>query len=69
MKFESYINLLLNFVYYNLNHVLFFLFNFFLKKLNNLLGLYFSLWKVANYSDVYWFLFSNKKTLYELKWM
>lgn len=29
----------------------------------------FYLWKTSNYADSYWFLYSNKKTLYESRFL
>ena len=40
---------------------LYFIVNLFLEyTLNN-----FSFWKVANYPDAYWFLYANKKNIYQ----
>ena len=51
--------------------------NYLLPTLNNLISLvvdvllvvtinYFPVWKIANYADSYWFLYSNKKITYEV---
>ena len=62
---------------YYLNLVNQVVYNFFLPRLLNLINLlgditlffmlkYFPVWKVSNYADAYWFLYSNKKITYEV---
>ena len=63
MKFEH----LYNFLIFNFNFYLPFIYSIF-KNVKNLVFLnYFFNWKVSNYGDSYWFLYSNKKALHELR--
>lgn len=38
--------------------------NFSQSLLNNLF-----LWKVSNYADAYWFIYSNKRTLHDIRYL
>ncbi len=63
MKLERLHNFL-NFVF---NFKFVFFFNFIKQSWNNFLINYFFNWKIANYGDSYWFFYSNKKSLHELR--
>lgn len=62
MKFEQVINLI-KILIWKFNFKLVFLLSFFIKFFNK----FFFSWKILNYADSYWFLYSNKKFFYEKK--
>lgn len=52
---------------YLLNFKLFFYLKLFFNLVNFFFLNYFFIWKLSNYADSYWFFYSNKKSLYELR--
>ena len=65
MKFEQ--------VYSFISMFLIKYYQFFLLLLNKILNKFtinfFFNWKISNYSDSYWFLYSNKKSIHELRYL
>lgn len=39
------------------------------QVMNSYLLSYVTFWMVSNYADSYWFLYSNKKVIYELRYL
>lgn len=66
MKFEQ-LYFFIKFIY---NYKLTYNYNFIFSLIPNFFYLnYFFQWKVSNYADSYWFFYSNKKSIHELRYL